>query len=164
MSKELVQVMDGLAINPATGNTLQLATEDTDVIAAERRDVVNLKKSLDDFASFLDAELNRRLDGMNTRSARVGSFAVETKAPFTTEYPVEALERVLDELIADGKLNEAVKPRVLKPQPPPPPKVDKREVLKLLAHSDQEVRQAVFEVGVETPQRRTVRVEEVGGE
>jgi hypothetical protein len=37
-------------------------------------------------------------------------------------------------------------------------KVDRREVNKLLKHQDEDVRKAVEEAGVETPQRRPVKI------
>lgn len=149
-------------INPATGEALELTTAPTDRIAQERRGVTDLKAVLDDYATFLDAELNIRLDKGNTRSAWVGEWELSTKAPTQTVYPVDVLGRVLDELIAAGKLEQDVKDRVLVPQPPPPPKVSKREVTKLLAHSDQDVRVAVMNAGTQEPQRRTVAVKKVG--
>jgi hypothetical protein len=65
------------------------------VIAGERRGVIDLKRALDDYATFLDAELNRRLDRMNMRSAVVGAYVIETKAPSKVEYPPEALREAL---------------------------------------------------------------------
>lgn len=154
-STDLVHV-----VNPATGEALELATADTDRIAQERRGVTGLKRHLDDYASYLDSALNERLDKMNTRSAKVGSWTIETKAPSVAEYPVDALSKALDTLIEAGHLAPEVKDRVIVPQPPPPPKVDKREITKLLGHVEQEVRQAILAVGVQTPQRRTVTVKE----
>lgn len=151
------------AVHPATGEIVSLDVEHggtTDALAAHRHAVVQLKRALDDFASVLDAELTARLDRANTRSASVGPWMLEGKAPSTTEYPVPALEEALDLLIFDGRLDEDVKARVLVEQPPPPPKVDRREVNKLLRHTDPDVVALIRDVGVEQPQRRTVTVKE----
>jgi ribosomal protein L25 (general stress protein Ctc) len=156
VSSEVIQQPE-YAVNPATGEALELATADTDVIAGIRRGVIDLKRALDDYATFLDAELNRRLDRMNMRSAVVGAYVIETKAPSKVEYPPEALREALTALVEAGKIEADVVTRTVVAEPVSY-KVDRREVNKLLKHQDEDVRKAVEAAGVDTPQRRPVKI------
>jgi hypothetical protein len=65
--------------------------------------VIDLKRALDDYAAFLDAELNSRLDKMNLRSAVVGAYTIETKAPSKVEYPPEVLREALSSACRGGQ-------------------------------------------------------------
>lgn len=155
MSQEVTKRESAELVHPLYGDVLDVANEATDSLAGIRSQVVEDKRSLDQYAFHLDAELTGRLDAENTRSAEVGQWRIETKAPQVTKYPADALSAALDALIAAGKLSESVKDRCLVPQPPKP---DLREVNKLLRHADEDVRNAVAEVAVQEEQRRTVKV------
>lgn len=145
-------------VNPASGEVIALS-DATDLLAAERHRVVELKKALDQYAAAIDEELVRRLDLENTRSAEVGGYRIETKAPTTTTFDPVRLAVAIHDLIAEGKLGESVVERVFIPQPE---KINKAEVNKLLKHADPVVRDWIARVGEETEQRRTVTVKEVG--
>lgn len=153
-STELVTVP-----NPATGELVDL-TSPTDFLAARRREVIELKKALDVYADVIDEELTRRLDRMNTRSADVGDWRIEGKPATVTEFPRDPLAKAIRELIAEDKLDGAVLGRTIRRTSEF--KVDKREVTKLLKHPDEEVRARIAAVGIESPQKRSVTVKEVG--
>lgn len=142
-------------INPATGESIALADQATDLLARERRAVTELRDSLNQFASYLDEELTRRLDHENTRSATVGEWKIETKAPTTLTFESGALGVAIHDLISEGLLGESVIERVFIPVPD---KVNRREVDKLLRHADKRVREHIASVGTEEAQRRTVTV------
>lgn len=150
-----VATRSSAAINPATGVTVDLATEATDLLAAERRDVTELRAALAMYASYLDDALTARLDKENTRSAEVGGFRIETKAPTTISFEPGRLAVAVHDLIAEDLLGESVAERVFIPQPD---KINRREVDKLLKHSDKRVRDHIAAAGIEEPQRRTVSV------
>jgi hypothetical protein len=155
-----------VVVHPATGEAIPLdvaAGGSTDILARHRHDLVELKRQLDDLAHALDGELTARLDKANTRSADIGDWRIEGKAPTVTDYPAGALGEALDILISEGRLDADVRGRVLVAQPPPEPKVDKREVNKLLRHTDRDVVDLIREVQREQPQRRTVTVKRRAG-
>jgi hypothetical protein len=145
-------------VRPDTGEMLDIRRSATDVLAEERKRVTELRNALNVYASFLDEELNRRLDKENTRSATVGGWKIETKAPTTLTFDPESLAVAIHDLIAEDLLGEAVLEKVLIPQPD---KVNRREVDKLLRHADSRVREHIRSVGVEEDQRRTVSVKPV---
>jgi hypothetical protein len=155
-STELVEV-----VNPATGESVELASETTDRIAAERRGVTDLKRALDQYASHLDDELTRRLDRMGRRSADVGGWTIETKAPTTTDYPVDALRGALEDLIDADLLDEAVRDDLIVPTTTY--KLNRTRLNTLLKHPDERVREALAACAVESEvARRTVTVKEPG--
>jgi hypothetical protein len=142
-------------VRPDTGEMLDIRRSATDVLAEERKRVTELRSALNVYASFLDEELNRRLDKENTRSATVGGWKIETKAPTTLTFDPDSLAVAIHDLIAEDLLGESVLEKVLIPQPD---KVNRREVDKLLRHADSRVREHIRSVGVEEDQRRTVSV------
>lgn len=156
MSEELaVQQPTDVAVNPATGEAVDLKRDATDLLAAERRRVTELRDELSRYAAFIDAELTARLDKENTRSAEVGGYRIETKAPTTLTFEPGALATAVLDLVAEGLLGESVVEKVLNPQPD---KINRREVDKLLRHADKRVREHVAAAGTEEEQRRSVSV------
>jgi hypothetical protein len=150
-----VAVRQETIVNPATGEAVDLAKEATDLLARERRDVTELRASLANYATFLDEELTRRLDKENTRSADVGEWHIETKAPTTLTFEPDRLAVAVHDLIAENLLGESVVDKLFIPQPD---KINRREVDKLLKHADKRVREHVAAAGSEEPQRRSVSV------
>lgn len=150
-----VAVKPTVAVNPATGVAVDLASEATDLLAAERRDVTDLRNALAQYAQALDDEMTSRLDKENTRSADVGSWHIETKAPTIVSFDPDKLAVAIHDLIAEELLGESVLDKVLIHQPD---KVNRREVDKLLKHADKRVREHIAAVGEESEQRRTVTV------
>lgn len=148
-----------VVVNPATGNALDLADTATDLLAAERREVVDIKRALDQFAAALDEQLTHRLDRMGTRSATVGQWTIETKAPTVTEYPADVLRSALEDLIDADILDDAILNEVLVPQPVTY-KLNRTRLNNLLKHPDERVRDALAACAVETEQRRSVQVKE----
>lgn len=155
-STELVPV-----VNPATGEALELTSEATDRLAQERRGVTDLKRALDSYASHLDDELTRRLDRMGRRSADVGGWTIETKAPTVTDYPVAALRAALEDLVDADLLDDPVVDEVLVPQPVTH-KLNRTRLNTLLKHPEERVRAALKACAVENEQRRSVSVKEPG--
>lgn len=156
MSQEVtVPTPSQVVVNPATGEAIELASEATDLLAAERKGVTELRSDLANYAFYLDEELTRRLDKENTRSADVGEWHIETKAPTTISFEPDRLAVAIHDLIAEDLLGESVAERVFIPQPD---KINRREVDKLLKHSDKRVREHIAAAGTEEPQRRTVSV------
>lgn len=156
MSQEVVTASAAaVAINPATGVAVELPSETTDTLARERRDVTDLRNALAQYAQAIDDELTARLDKENTRSAVVGEWRIETKAPTALTFEPDRLAVAVLDLIAEGLLAESVAERVLIPQPD---KVNRRELDKLLRHADKRVREHIASVGTEEAQRRTVAV------
>lgn len=145
-------------VNPATGTALDLATAATDIIAAERRDVVETKRDLDAYVSYLDESLTSRLDRMGRRSAVVGGYTIETKAPTTTEYDQSLLRNALEDLIACDLLDGEVLDEVLVPVDPVPRKLNRVRLNTLLKHPNEKVREVLAACAQEVPQRRSVSV------
>lgn len=146
---------EAVAIRPSTGEALQLASEATDILAAHRRDALDFINAERRFIDAVDEELTRRLDKANTRSAEVGGFRIETKAPTTTAWDAEKLGLVIADLIAEDLLEESVMEQVLIPQPD---KVNTAAAKKLLSHPDQRVRDHVATATTTVDQRRNVTV------
>lgn len=154
-STELVPV-----VNPATGEQLELASEATDRLAEERRGVTDLKRALDQYASHIDDELTRRLDRMGRRSAQVGGYEIETKAPTSIDYPIAGLREALSHLIEADLLDADVVDEVLVPVEPRPVKLNRTRLNTLLRHPSEVVRKTLEACAVETEQRRSVVVRE----
>ena len=149
-----------IVVNPATGNTLDLPSETTDILAAERLDVIETKRALDNYASHIDTELTARLDKMGRRSANVNGWTIETKPPTTTDYPVDALRGALEDLIDADLLADEVMDDVLVPQPVTY-KLNRVRLNTLLKHPNERVREALAACAVETEvARRSVTVKE----
>lgn len=156
MNQEVVNASTAVvAINPATGVAIELASEATDQLAGERRDVTDLRNALAQYAQAIDDELTARLDKENTRSAEVGGFKIETKAPTTLTFDPDTLHVALQDLIVEDILGKSVIDKVFIPQPD---KINRREVDKLLKHADKRVREHIASAGKEELQRRTVSV------
>lgn len=154
-STELVQV-----VNPATGEAVELASAATDHLAQERRSVTDLKRDLDHYATFLDGELTRRLDRMGRRSASVGGWGIETKAPTTTEWDEALLYEALVDLVDWELLEAEVVDEVLVPVEPVPRKLNRTRLNTLLKHPEERVRKTLEACSQEVPQRRSVSIKE----
>lgn len=168
-SRQSGALVETRIVNPVTGEIVDLALG-TDHLARARYEVVQAKRELDSFAERLDLEINRRLDMENARSAAIEDGMDETvrweikgKAAHVIDYPATSLGAALDALAEAGRLAGNVREKVLVPQPPTTPRVNRRELGKLLRHPDAEVRALVSGCAVETPQRRTVSVRQIGG-
>lgn len=158
-----------VTVNPATGEEVPLSVEaggTTDVLAARRDELNELRVALDAYRRDIDTELNARLDRANTRSTEIagaaGAYRIETKAPTVVDYPEGPLREALTLLVDEGKLDAEVIDRVLVAQPVEY-KLDRRELNKLLKHTDPDVVEFVAAVGVENPQNRPVTVKPIGG-
>lgn len=145
-------------VNPMTGEVVPLDLE-TDLLARERRAATEMKTAINQYVAAVDEELTRRLDRMGRRSADVGGFSIETKAPTITEYPEEQLRGALEDLIDADLLDDAVLDEVLVPQPVTH-KLNRTRLNTLLKHPDERVREALAACAVETEQRRSVTVKE----
>jgi hypothetical protein len=155
MTTDLVQQF----VNPSTGEVVTTA-DATDLLAQERRSVVAMKRSLDQYAAALDEELVRRLDKMGRRSAVVGGWKLETKAATVTAWDEQALLAALGELVGDDLLDPAIVDEVLPPVTPAPRKLDRSRANTLLRHPNPHVRAAIEACVSEVPQRRPVSVQE----
>lgn len=144
-------------VNPATGEVVTLDSA-TDLLAQERKRVVELKRALDQYASHIDDELTRRLDRMGRRSVTVGEFEIETKAPTKTDYDLNALLSALQSLVGEDLLEVDVIDEVLVPVEPRPVKLNRTRLSTLLKHPSERVRDALAACAVEVEQRRTVTV------
>lgn len=153
-STELVPV-----VNPMTGEVVPLDLE-TDLLARERRAATDMKKSIDQYLSHIDDELTRRLDRMGRRSAVVGGYEIETKAPTTTDYPLDAVRAALEDLVDADLLDDEIVDEVLVPQPVTY-KLNRTRLNTLLKHADERVRKALEACAVEeSVVRRSVSVKE----
>lgn len=149
-----------LVVNPATGEALELASEATDRLAQERRAVTHLKRDLNDYLTFIDGELTRRLDRMGRRSAVVAGYTIETKAPTTTEYDQALLRNAIEDLIACDLLDQPVLDEVLVPVDPVPRKLNRTRLNTLLKHPNEKVREVLEACAQDVPQRRSVSIKE----
>jgi hypothetical protein len=128
-------------VDPINGELVELGSQPTDILAAMRREITDLRGRWLDVAKAIDRVITARLDQEGTRSARVGEFTVKTKPPTAEVIDGQALYEALDDLVERGvlsarKLDATVKVETVF-------KVDRRELPALRRHADQRVRDAV---------------------
>jgi hypothetical protein len=148
---------DNLLPVPLSGQAIDLR-DTTDTLAGWIDELKDVRRQISSTIEALGDEITQRLDTENRRSAPVGSWVVETKAPFTTEYDVTQLHDVLYGFADQGILSGDVVARTVIEPDVSDWKVDRREVNKLLKHPDERVRVAVAACGREVQQRRSVTV------
>ena len=133
----------GFALDPITGEVLELGLRDSEHLAEFRDRLGELKRVIDATLVEVDSELTNRLDVDNRRSSRFGPWEVKTEAPLATVWDVGHLGLELEALVQAGKLSRAAANAALVPQPRPAPKPSAAELKKLLAHADPDVVDAV---------------------
>ena len=150
-------------VHPTTGEILDLAAATTTDLAVVHGRVGDLMRQLADFRQHVVDEVAARMDRENARSAVVGGLKIETNAPTTDTYPVEALLDALTELVGADVLSPAVVERVIETPLPkePEPVVRKAELNRLRAHNNPVVVAKLDAVRVRNPQRRTLKIQEV---
>ena len=159
-STEVTRRTFGEVVHPTAGTVLDLGSAATDEIARERKAVIDEKRSLDQYAAALDEALTDRLDRMGRRSAEVGGWTIETRAPTTTDYPLDAVRAALEDLVDADLLDDEIVDEVLVPQPVTY-KLNRVRLNTLLKHADERVRKALEACAVEEPvARRSVTVKE----
>lgn len=152
-------------VHPVTGELLDVAGAATTDLAAAAAAISEHVDRVFEFRQALVDEVARRMDRMNTRSEVVGDLKLTTNAPATESYPVAPTRDALQRLVDDDVLDPEVIARVIVTPPPadPQPKVAARELNKLKRHDDPRVARALGAVRQVSPQRRTLKVERVGG-
>lgn len=147
-------------LNPASGEVIDLDAADLPALAAQVDRVGEMFGNLGLFRQALVDEAAKRLDRLNARKDVVGDYVIETNAPTTATYTIEAVRNQLRDLIAEGILDESVLDRVIVQDPPkaPPPKLAKVELNKLARHEDRRVAGALARARTVAPQRRTLTV------
>ena len=154
MSAEVVVVPGSgqvIALNGSTDDLVSVAREITDFIDQIRE----AKQTLID-------ELARRIDATGARSGVVeGVGKFETNPAVSTEYRPDEVTAALVPLVQDGLLGQEVLDEAVYVPPPksPDPRVSKKVMNALGRHGDARVREAVRGLAVETPQRRTVKLD-----
>jgi len=130
-----------LIVHPGTGEVLDLATAPTDQIADWRLELVEAKRSLDSLAEDLDLELGRRIDLEAVRTVHIAGYDLTIDAPTFAEYDLPRLGIALEALVEDGRISRAAAERAIKVEVKR--SAVQRELNRLLAHADPEVRDAV---------------------
>lgn len=143
--------------NPATGEVISLEAT-TDVLAATVDDLKDWQRRIQSVIDAVSEELVARLDQENVRSAPVGDWEIKTVAPTRTDFDPERLSAALAGLVETGAISGDVARRTVKCPPLKDWKVDRRELGKLLNHSNPVVVEAVRACGESVPQRRYVTV------
>lgn len=152
-------------VNPATGETIDLATAATNELARVVDEAKDLTNRLTDFRQDVIDEVARRLDTVNSRKELIGDVELETNAPTTETYSVTILETKLRELVDAGELDEAIIDRVITWTKPalPSKRADGREVNKLKKSANAKVLAAVAEARTVSPNKRTLKITRAGG-
>jgi hypothetical protein len=146
---------------PTTGEVLDLETATTTDVALELERVDDVIGQLDEARADLKAELIARLDRSNRRSAEVGDWRLETNAPTSEQYDVDALARNLEPLVGDGKLDARRSPtssNTPEAEATGVPTVDKRALNTLKRHPDPRVVRAIAQARTIVPNRRTLKL------
>lgn len=142
------------ALNPMTGALFELAPATPEELADEVDWVKAKVAELADYRQQITDELAKRADRKNARKLKLtDGREVEVNAPTEDEWAVDevraALRRLIDAEVLDAEVLDTI---VVYPTPskPPPPRVHKVELKKLLGNPD---------VAAElTPIRRTLDV------
>lgn len=154
-------------MNPATGEVIDLVDATTTDLARAVQAVNELYGELAAFRQALIDEVAGRMDTANARTEQVGDYKLTTNAPTESTYGVQALREELAPLTEgdDAPLNPIVLERLITTPPPaePEPRVDKREVNKLAKSGDPRVLAALARARTVSPNRRTLKVEQVEG-
>ena len=95
------------AVDPLSGELVDLAAQTTTDLAEARDRVREVRDAVSSWARSLDEEITARLDFENTRSAQVGDWKVTTQAPTLRETDAEPLRAKLCELVEEGVLSMA---------------------------------------------------------
>lgn len=131
-----------LVPNLVTGEQLNVTEATTDELAAAR-DAIKVKEQteLAGYKHDIDRELARRLDRQGKRSATVGPWKITVPAPTKTVWDGEAAFAAITQLIKDDVLDKDVRARCVTPVTTY--KAQHGELVKLLKHTDQRVRDAI---------------------
>lgn len=142
------------AVNPLTGEAVELATATTDVLAAHRDAIRDARDALNAWAAQLDTELTARLDHEAKRSAMVGGYVIKATAPTVRETDEMALRAALEELRDEGVISAAAVDNAV--EIIMVPKARRAGINALHKHADERVREVVaaHDREVENPTRR----------
>lgn len=95
------------AVNPVTGEVVDIPATATDQLAALRDEIRDARDALNAWAQQLDQELIERLDHEARRSAQVGGYTIKAAAPTVRETDEAALRLALEELADQGLISVA---------------------------------------------------------
>jgi hypothetical protein len=129
------------ALDPISGEVVELAERDTADLAAWRDRLLELKRVVDNAAVELDREMTKRLDMDNCRSVEVGDWRIETQSPVSVEWDAARLGIALEALVAQGRLTKAAALEALEKVVTWKPSARRLEQLR--RHADSVVREAV---------------------
>lgn len=129
------------AVNPTTGEAVELANATTDQLAQLRDEIRDARAALQEWANQLDHELTSRLDHEARRSATVGGFAIKVTAPTVRETDEAALRAALLELWDAGLISLAAVDNAV--EIIEIPKARRAGINALHKHADERVRAAV---------------------
>ena len=148
----------GHALDPVSGEAIELASYGLDELAQFRDRLGDLKRAIDSTLVAIDAEVSTRLDHENVRSAKAGDWELVTEAPLETVWNVHELGLALESLVAAGRIGKRAAAAALEAQPVEY-KARARELKKLLGHADPVVVETIDACRHAEPrQRRRVTV------
>lgn len=150
----------GLAIDPASGEVINLTEDSTPSLVAAEQRVRALVAELGRYRQSIVDEVAHRLDKLNRRSDDVGEWVIETNPPATDEYLIDVLRDEFTRLAKADVVDDELVRRIIRKAPPKPPepKVDKREINKLKSSEDRRILVALAKARQRKPNTRTLTV------
>lgn len=154
---------EDLVVLPGTGEVIDLKATTTTGLADGFELIRGLELELSDAKRAVVNEVARRLDLENSRTVDLFAgevhYTLKTNAPSVEEYPLDRLREVLEVAVANELISADVVDRIITTPEPvePAPRVDKRELNKLIKRP--ELERLVARVRIRKPQNRTLSVE-----
>lgn len=142
------------AINPLTGEIVDLAAATTTDLAVERDEIRAARDRLGTWAKAVDAELTARLDKEAKRSATVGDYKLQVTGPTVKHTDEVGGRAAMLKLVEEGVLSEAAVDAAF--EEVPTIKARRRGINALHKHADPRVRETIaqYDRDVENPTRR----------
>jgi len=108
-----VATRSATALNPVTGELLDLATAQTIELAQTLDGIGEAHRALADFESQVSEECLRRMDSGATWTLHEGAYTLSAPSPTagTVDYPPDALEEALSGLVAEGRIEASAAAR-----------------------------------------------------
>lgn len=144
--------LTGEVLVPYSGELLALDADSETLVDAVYR-MRELEDELRRVRQTVGLELTRRLDAENLRSVKVGEYDLKVAAP-RDDWPIDDVDAVLAELVEAETITQGARDRVVKSEP----KLDLRELKKLLGTLPDDARDRLRSVSTRSTRLRSVTV------
>jgi hypothetical protein len=102
-----MSVSTELTVNPTTGELLDLAGTDTELLAVVVHEIAERRRETTAFEEMVEGELLARMDRDASWTQRIGGFELKAASPTagTESYRADELEVLLGDLVDNGKIS-----------------------------------------------------------